>query len=52
MKRAKVRRPDAITLPDVEIDVRCDHILGIMAAHLAQRSGVCSRARAAAGRPH
>ena len=37
MKRAKVRRPEAITLPDVEIDARCDHILGIMDAHLAAR---------------
>jgi glutathione S-transferase len=37
MKRAKIRRPDAITLPDAEIDARCDHILGIMDAHLARR---------------
>jgi glutathione S-transferase len=37
MKRAKVRRPEAITLADAEIDRRCDHILGIMDRHLAQR---------------
>lgn len=30
MKRAKIRRPDAITVPDSEIDARCDHVLGIM----------------------
>jgi glutathione S-transferase len=37
MKRAKIRRPDAIKLSDAEIDARCDHILRIMDAHLAQR---------------
>ncbi len=37
MKRAKVRRPEAIELSDEEIDARCDHILGIMDAHLAAR---------------
>ena len=37
MKRAKIRRPDAIKLPDEEIDARCDHILGLMDAHLADR---------------
>lgn len=37
MKRAKIRRPDAIRLSDEEIDARCDHILGIMDAHLADR---------------
>ncbi|MBN1239816.1 MAG: glutathione S-transferase family protein [Gammaproteobacteria bacterium] len=37
MKRAKVRRPDAIKLSDEEIDARCDHILGLMDAHLAKR---------------
>ena len=37
MKRAKIRRPDAIKLPDEEIDARCDHILGIMDGHLAGR---------------
>lgn len=37
MKRAKVRRPDAITLADEEIDARCDHVLGIMDRHLASR---------------
>jgi len=37
MKRAKIRRPDAITLPDEEIDARCDHILRIMDEHLAGR---------------
>ena len=34
MKRAKLRRPDAIRLSDEEIDGRCDHILGLMDAHL------------------
>ena len=37
MKRAKIRRPDAIKLSDAEIDARCDHILRIMDAHLAKR---------------
>ena len=37
MKRAKIRRPDAIKLSDAEIDQRCDHILGIMDRHLARR---------------
>ena len=37
MKRAKVRRPDAIKLADEEIDRRCDHILGLMDRHLARR---------------
>lgn len=37
MKRAKIRRPDAITLPDDEIDARCDHVLGIMDRHLRDR---------------
>jgi glutathione S-transferase len=37
MKRAKIRRPDAIKLSDAEIDARCDHILGLMDAHLASR---------------
>lgn len=37
MKRAKIRRPDAIKLPDEEIDARCDHVLGIMDGHLADR---------------
>jgi glutathione S-transferase len=37
MKRAKIRRPDAIRLPDAEIDARCDHILGIMDRHLGGR---------------
>lgn len=37
MKRAKVRRPEAITLPDAEIDRRCDHILGLMDRHLSHR---------------
>ena len=37
MKRAKIRRPDAIKLPDAEIDARCDHILKLMDAHLAKR---------------
>jgi glutathione S-transferase len=37
MKRAKIRRPDAIKLPDAEIDARCDAILGIMDSHLATR---------------
>jgi len=37
MKRAKIRRPDAINVPDEEIDARCDHILGIMDRWLASR---------------
>jgi glutathione S-transferase len=37
MKRAKVRRPDAITLSDAEIDARCDHVLKLMDTHLAKR---------------
>jgi glutathione S-transferase len=37
MKRAKIRRPDAIKVPDQEIDARCDHILGIMDRELAGR---------------
>jgi glutathione S-transferase len=37
MKRAKIRRPDAIKLSDEEIDQRCDHILGLMDRHLARR---------------
>ena len=37
MKRAKIRRPDAIKLADEEIDRRCDHILGLMDRHLARR---------------
>lgn len=38
LKRAKIRRPDAITTPDEEIDRRCDHVLGIMDAHLAEQN--------------
>jgi glutathione S-transferase len=37
MKRAKLRRPDAIKLADEEIDRRCDHILAIMDTHLSGR---------------
>jgi glutathione S-transferase len=37
MKRAKIRRPEAIKLADAEIDARCDHVLGIMDAWLAKR---------------
>lgn len=37
MKRAKIRRPDAIKLSDEEIDQRCDHILGLMDRRLARR---------------
>jgi glutathione S-transferase len=37
MKRAKVRRPEAIKVPSEEIDARCDHILRIMDAQLATR---------------
>jgi glutathione S-transferase len=37
MKRAKIRRPDAIKLGDAEIDARCDHILRLMNAQLAKR---------------
>ena len=40
MKRAKIRRPEAIKLPDAEIDARCDHILRIMDAHLAKRDSL------------
>ena len=36
-KRAKIRRPDAITVPDEEIDARCDHVLGIMDKHLGEQ---------------
>lgn len=37
MKRAKIRRPDAIKVPDADIDARCDHILGLMEAQLRSR---------------
>jgi glutathione S-transferase len=37
MKRAKIRRPDAIKVPDEEIDARCDHVLRIMDGVLAAR---------------
>ncbi len=37
MKRAKVRRPEAIKVSDEEIDARCDHILKIMEGQLAKR---------------
>ena len=37
MKRAKIRRPDAIKLADEEIDARCDHILALMDSRLAKR---------------
>lgn len=37
MKRAKIRRPDAIKVADDEIDARCDHVLGIMDGYLAGR---------------
>lgn len=37
MKRAKIRRPDAIKLSDEEIDARCDHILALMDKHLERR---------------
>lgn len=37
MKRAKIRRPEAIKLSDEEIDARCDHILKLMDRHLASR---------------
>ena len=36
MKRAKIRRPEAIKLSNEEIDARCDHILKLMDAHLAK----------------
>lgn len=36
MKRAKIRRPDAIKVPDEDIDARCDHILGFMDAQLGR----------------
>jgi glutathione S-transferase len=38
MKRAKIRRPDAIKVPDEEIDARCDHILAFMDAQLGQQT--------------
>jgi glutathione S-transferase len=37
MKRAKIRRPEAIKLSDEEIDARCDHVLRIMDGELAKR---------------
>ena len=37
MKRAKIRRPDAIKVSNEEIDARCDHILKLMDAQLAKR---------------
>jgi glutathione S-transferase len=37
MKRAKIRRPDAIKLSNEEIDARCDHILKLMDAELGKR---------------
>ncbi len=37
MKRAKIRRPDAIKLSNEEIDARCDHILKLMDTWLAKR---------------
>lgn len=37
MKRAKIRRPEAIKVPDADIDARCDYILQIMDAELAKR---------------
>jgi glutathione S-transferase len=37
MKRAKLRRPEAIKLSDEEIDARCDHILRIMDGELGKR---------------
>ena len=36
MKRAKIRRPEAIKVSDTEIDARCDHILRIMDARFAK----------------
>ena len=38
MKRAKIRRPEAIKLSNEEIDARCDHILRLMDAHLTRRA--------------
>jgi glutathione S-transferase len=38
MKRAKIRRPDAIKVPDQEIDARCAHILKIMDSELGKRT--------------
>jgi glutathione S-transferase len=37
MKRAKIRRPEAIKVSNEEIDARCDHILRIMEVELAKR---------------
>ncbi len=42
MKRAKIRRPDAITVSDEEIDQRCDHVLAIMDSHLARQHWLAS----------
>ena len=43
MKRAKIRRPDAIKLSNDEIDARCDHILKLMDAELGETRVACSR---------
>ena len=37
LKRAKIRRPEAIKTPDEEIDARCDHILALIDKHLERR---------------
>lgn len=37
MKRAKIRRPEAILISNEEIDARCDRILALMDARLARR---------------
>jgi glutathione S-transferase len=38
MKRAKIRRPDAILISNEEIDERCDKILALMDARLGRRA--------------
>ncbi len=50
MKRAKIRRPDAIKLSNEEIDARCDHILKLMDAALYVAR--VARARPADDRGH
>src|SRR4029079_11377506 len=51
MKRAKIRRPEAIKLANEEIDARCDHILKLMDARLAKREWLRTAPPTAAPRP-
>lgn len=37
MARAKIRRPEAITISDEEIHARCDRVLAVLDAHLENR---------------